>query len=167
MDYGGKYRIPAGTKEMMHVSEKYHPRPISFQGVTELLGVPFRVFEICYRDCAIDNRIFDEGMEFCASHLTSRHSFRNSPAGFLIKHAGKDLNYFIVNYWANENECFNLVFIYQNGQWRSALDESFCVWDLLVMSGERDCYVANVLHTQGEVDIQKYLNALPKLNEQQ
>jgi hypothetical protein len=61
------------------------------------------------------------------------------------------MDYLVVGWWDNENELRMKIWVTENGQWREALNESFCVWDMQVMAFERDAFVATLLQKQPDV----------------
>jgi hypothetical protein len=70
--------------------------------------------------------------------------------GFLILHRGRGADYVVLGWWARENELPLRVFVRYPGtdddRWRPARgDESVCVWDLQVITHEREAYVATLM----------------------
>ena len=77
--------------------------------------------------------------------------------GFVILHQGQAGDYVVLSWWDRENELPTRVYVSENGDWRRANDrESFCVWDLEIISFERNAYLRSVLCRKG-ADVSKYL----------
>lgn len=79
-------------------------------------------------------------------------------AGWCILHVGRDMDYLVVGWWDRENEAPVRIWIREGPEpWRPAAEESFCVWDMEVMSHERDAWVRHVL-TDRAGDLAAYLS---------
>lgn len=88
--------------------------------------------------------------------------------GFIGIHEGKTSNFVFIDWWAEENELHHHVYVspldapaqlvYQTPSGLTA-----CVWDLRVLSFEREAWVANVLINPQGYDLGAYLDA--QLNE--
>ena len=67
----------------------------------------------------------------------------------------------MLSWWGNENEYFNRVFVRRrstNEPWREADGgETACVWDIQIISFERDAYVETILTPPTGPDIEAYL----------
>ncbi len=101
--------------------------------------------------------IFERAYSRVASWLPPRATTADRPGvGWMLEHRGKTMDYLVVGWWDNENELRMKIWVTENGQWREALSESFCVWDMQVMAFERNAFVATLL--QQEPDIAAYLN---------
>ncbi len=78
--------------------------------------------------------------------------------GWVILHLGRDADYLVLGWWDRENELPVRIWVREGGNpWRPAGgSESFCVWDLEVISHERDAYVRHVLRP-GAPGVEAYL----------
>lgn len=145
----------------MIIKEAYQPRNVKFSGHGEHGGLSLKIYEIAYGDKTISQPRYKLGFDYAAHALRGSKTFSEAELGFLIFHEGKTGSYLVLCYWANENECFVKVFVNfssVDSQWRAAEDESFCVWDLELISAERDYYIKHVLGSPGRVNKQIYLD---------
>ncbi|WP_337064978.1 isochorismatase family protein [Rouxiella badensis] len=96
--------------------------------------------------------IFERAYTRVASWLPPQATTADRPGvGWMLEHRGKTMDYLVVGWWDNENELRMKIWVTENGQWREALNESFCVWDMQVMAFERDAFVATLLQKQPDV----------------
>jgi hypothetical protein len=84
--------------------------------------------------------------------------------GFMGVHQGRGSNLVFVDWWENENELFHRSFVSSPAKPNefsnvTATGPSACVWDLAVMSFERQAWVAAVLQAPGGPDLARYLDA--------
>jgi hypothetical protein len=117
-------------------SEAFRARAIRFAGLREHDGWSIKTYAIAYRDAALDWRRFESAFTPALAALpTPAVTLERPGLAFVIAHQGRGLDYFVLNWWDNENELFCRVFIRtHDGEWRqSAGSESWCVWDLQVM----------------------------------
>lgn len=144
----------------MYISNIYKDRKIVPVGVVKKQEIYLKVYNITAEGKVLNQEDFDRGLEFAHTSICHASTFKNTKIGFLIQHVGTERLYLIYGYWSNENECFVKVFVDEpekGGEWREAVKESFCVWDLIVISEERNLYVKNILSVEGEVDVSCYL----------
>lgn len=85
--------------------------------------------------------------------------------GILIFHAGRGADYAVLCWWDRENELPIRVALRdqsENALWRMAgVSESICVWDLELISQERDAYVTTVLGGRDIVaGVEDYLESI-------
>ncbi|WP_186379900.1 isochorismatase family protein [Yersinia intermedia] len=137
--------------------QPYLPRDITSAGVKYLKQWQLKRYVIRYSQAQGDTPDYAPAYQLVGQWLPDEAETVNRPGiGFVIEHQGKTLNYLIVGWWDNENELRVKVWVQEQGVWRAARDESFCVWDLQVMAFERDAFVATLL--QHTPDIPAYLN---------
>jgi len=127
--------------------EPYQPRRLTFLGVESIADFRVKVYSIQFGNGPFDRERFAGAWKLAASALPSPAATAVRPGvGFAILHQGRTGDYFVLCYWDNENELPTRVFVRDSNGWRPASDaESFCVWDLHVMWGERERYIATVL----------------------
>ena len=125
--------------------QPYQPRPVTPLGVTTFGRWALKRYAIRYPQATGD-------ADFAAAHplvtqwLPEQAQTPQRPGvGFLIEHQGKTMNYLVAGWWDNENELRMNVWVTDNGVWRRAREESFCVWDMQVMAFEREAFVAMLL----------------------
>ncbi|MGP2541109.1 cysteine hydrolase family protein [Yersinia sp. 2541 StPb PI] len=137
--------------------QPYLPRDITPADVKYLKQWQLKRYVIRYSQAQGDTPYYAPAYQLVGQWLPEEAETVNRPGiGFVIEHQGKTLNYLIVGWWDNENELRVKVWVQEQGVWRAARDESFCVWDLQVMAFERDAFVATLL--QHTPDIPAYLN---------
>lgn len=137
----------------------FRDREIAFIGVHEHTRLAIKMYVISH-----DNRMpdcEDTHQAISTWFLKKGHapSLDEASLGFAINHRGQGLDYFIMSYWARDNECFIDVRVREQtegARWREARDESFCVWDLEVIWHERNSYVNHLLRP-AQPDPARYL----------
>ena len=80
--------------------------------------------------------------------------------GVVILHRGRGQDYAVLGWWDRDNELPLRVWVREEdqGEWRAAEGpESVCVWDLHVISHERNSFVTRVLARAEAPDITGYL----------
>jgi hypothetical protein len=141
--------------------EHFEPRRIGFHGLRSSGDWRLKLYSVAYGAAPVDWDRFAPAIAMCEASLPEPAVSAERPGvGFMIAHQGKTANYMILAWWDNQNELPLRVFVStdrRNESWRPAQgSESICVWDLEVLWGERQAYVATVLG-RGESDIAGYL----------
>jgi hypothetical protein len=81
--------------------------------------------------------------------------------GFAIEHHGRGMDYFVLAWWDRENELPIRIWVRTHdaqAMWRPAREsESVCVWDLQVLTFERNAFVDTLLAGTPDAE-QAYLN---------
>jgi hypothetical protein len=133
----------------------YSPRPILFHGLVAHEGWVLKRYTVTLASAdaapATDDwSEFARGRELAFAALPTPPRTAVRPGvGFVIEHRGDGADYVVLGWWDRENELPVRVMVrdQQPGSpWRPAgASESFCVWDLQVISFERDAYVNTML----------------------
>ncbi|MBI3145938.1 MAG: isochorismatase [Pseudogulbenkiania sp.] len=125
----------------------YHARPLAARGVLPAPGGwRLKLYDIAYDSLPLDEARFAAGVEGALAGLPQPALTAQRPGvGALIRHAGRGMDYLVLVYWDNENECLVRVWVRDEGGWRAASAESFCVWDLQVIWHEREACVRHLL----------------------
>lgn len=147
---------------MFGVSEAYRQRPIRFVELRHWEGWRLKLYSIAYVDGPIDWAAYEAGLALALPALPQPADTAHRPGvGFVIAHQGRGVHYLVLNWWDNENEYFNRVYVRPletAAAWRAASGgESACVWDLQVVAFERDAFVTCVLARPSRPDIERYL----------
>jgi hypothetical protein len=162
-------RTPAGTPTVTpaqsptwRVSEAYRARPVRFRELREAGGWRVKIYSIVYGSAPLDWPVYEEVLPRALASLPQPAIAPGRPGvGFAIAHQGRGVHYLVLNWWANENEYFNRVFVREFGEgtsWRLAAgDEAACVWDLEIVWFERQAYVQSVLARPDAPDLDGYL----------
>jgi hypothetical protein len=147
----------------MKLTEPYKPRAISFLEHFAHEGWRMKVYGIAYQAPAPADSLVASAKEFARKTLpgpavcSSRYG-----VGFLGVHEGRGENFIFVDWWENENELCHHVFIsptkdpknFRIGHTQGTLG---CVWDIRVISFERNSWLKHVLAEKGTPDLESYL----------
>jgi hypothetical protein len=127
----------------------FAPRPIRFLRVDDFSGWKIKVYSIFHGNSAFNEDDFAPGLRLARATLPSPAVTPSRPGvGFCVLHRGNGADYTVFAWWDRENELPTRIFVrpHNENAWRPAEgSESFCVWDLQVISFERDAYVRTLL----------------------
>jgi hypothetical protein len=144
----------------------YEPRPIRFDGVRDVDGWRLKRYSIAFGGQPVDWPAFEPALTLADTALPRPAvAAGRVGVGFAIAHQGRTALYYVLGWWDNENELPLRVFVRPlegGARWRAARgSESICVWDLQVITFERDAYVATVLAGDADSDaaVRAYLGA--------
>jgi hypothetical protein len=150
----------SGTERRMdfRVEFPYLPRPVAYRGLVEHLGFRLKRYCITLPGETFDEGRFRAGRGLALSAVPEPAVTAERPGvGFLVEHQGREEDVVLVAWWDRENELpVRIIVCHEQGGWRPAREESFCVWDLQVIAAERDLYVETVL-TPGGGGLEAYL----------
>jgi hypothetical protein len=149
----------------MNVAHRYEPRPTRRLDLRDLNGWRIRVHTITLPGEQFDLARFEPGLAMAAQALPPEGAQEGrAGVGFAIFHQGRGVDYVVLCWWARENELPIRVFVRDRipaARWRAAQgEESICVWDLEVISRERDAYVRTVLAEPGPANLAAWEQAL-------
>lgn len=129
----------------------YQEREIRKLPVKGTDGVDWKRYLIRY-----DNSRPADELIGATDRVSSEAGFLESPrplhnAGFVIMHAGADMDFVLFGYWVNTNEL--VLNVYKSPPGRSTelsradtnRSSIACVWDLAVVCYERDAWVKHIL----------------------
>jgi len=145
------------------LSEPYAPRPIRFLGLHDHAGYRIKLYSMTYGDPPLERATFDPGLQLALPDLPQPAVSADRPGvGFAIYHQGRGWHYLVLNWWDNENELPQRIWVRERGQpnsnWRRAAEnQSICVWDLQLIWFEREMYVKHVLMSRDRVNVDGYL----------
>jgi hypothetical protein len=130
--------------------QPFCPRPTVLLEPIVRDGWRLKQYSIVFGDSAFNRPRFDSGLTAAFAALPSPATTPGRPGvGFVILHQGRDVDYIVLAWWDRENELPLRVFVRERAAgkpWRPARgSESVCVWDLQVLSAERDAYVETVM----------------------
>lgn len=127
----------------------FSPRPIEFLGIGDHFGYRFKLYSVVMPGRSFSLEDAKVGYELALAELPSPAITHQRPGvGFCIFHWGNGADYVVLCWWDNENELPISIWIRREGEqeFRPAQkSESFCVWDLQIISFERDAYVQTFL----------------------
>lgn len=146
--------------------ERYAARPWQFCGVQGLAGWQLKTYRIWYpaRE-PVDWAIFANASDALEAALPQPPSnAQRSGVGFVIAHAGRGVDYLLLNWWDNENEWRHRIWIRElkaNRHWHEPKQgESACVWDLALIHFEREACVDWLLGRR-DFSAAQYLATVP------
>jgi hypothetical protein len=131
--------------------------------VREHAGWRIKIYSITHGPQSLDRDTYEGGLQLALLDLPQPAVTGNRPGvAFAILHQGRGWHYLVLNWWENENELPQRIWVRErdnpNARWRLAEpDQSICVWDLQVIWFEREMYVRHVLMSRDRVDVNAYL----------
>ncbi len=149
--------------------EPFSPRRVGWHGVRNVAGYRLKVYSIAYQGRPTVMELADDLWPRVGGVLPQpAHDAARPGVGFIILHCGRDMCYFVAAWWDNENELPLRVWVRSRGAedgWRPARgSESICIYDLEIISHERDAYVETIMN--GSPDASAYLaRRLPRAGE--
>jgi prepilin-type processing-associated H-X9-DG protein len=147
---------------MFKLIEPYKPRPIRFIELWRESGWRLKVYGISYNRELPRGELIEAAKHVARERLPQPAMTTNRyGAGFLGIHDGRGANFVFVDWWADENELHHHIYISpperpQQLQYASTADAQACVWDLCVMSFERQAWLETVLLNPAGVDLETY-----------
>jgi nicotinamidase-related amidase len=155
---------PTTTPPVEHWQAKpYLPRKITPLATWKFADWQLKRYGIEFAGTTSAADIFERAYSRVASWLPPQAITADRPGvGWMLEHRGKTMDYLVVGWWDNENELRIKIWVTEQGQWREAITESFCVWDMQVMAFERDAFVNTLL--QPTPDIAAYMQQHLTLN---
>jgi hypothetical protein len=149
---------------VFNVSQPYASRPIRFLGINEHAGYRIKLYSITHGDAPLDRATYDDCLPLALNDLPQPVATTHRPGvGFAIFHQGRGWHYLVLNWWDNENELPQRIWVRERddptARWRRAdPNQSICVWDLQLIWFERETYVRHVLSPDG-VSVNAYVIA--------
>jgi hypothetical protein len=145
------------------------PRPIRFLELWQPDDWRMKVYGIAYGRPTPRAELVEAAKVVARKALAETASATNHyTVGFLGVHDGRTANFVFVDWWADENELHHHVYLSSDDEPARLVENTgtgpiACVWDLRVMSFERDAWLRSVLRNQHGPDLEEYLAA--RLNE--
>lgn len=149
----------------MHNFEIYKKRAIKFLEQTDLDGWRIKVYGITADSQNLPVNLIMEGKNVVLANLpqpaVTEHRYG---VGFLIIHHGAMANWFLLNWWENEDIIHHQVFSSPTtdpSKITPVADKSImaCVYELEVYSFEREAWIDTVLSNAKAPDFEEYLQA--------
>lgn len=143
--------------------EAYRPRPVIFLEIWPYAGWRMKVYGIAYGRPRPDAVLVDAAKRIAEARLPlPAESDTRYGVGFIGVHQGRGSTFVFVDWWAEENELYHHVYVAPNDhpsslEYRTPSGLTACVWDLAVMSFERQAWVEHVLANPAGPDIEAYL----------
>ncbi len=147
----------------IELTEDYAPRYVRFLELWEPTGWRIKVYGIAYRSQEPRSSLLGAAKNR-ALQLLMRTAVRcaHYGVGFMVVHDGRGANFVLVDWWANENELHSHAYISATDQpdllvYAAPTGPIACVWDLAVLSFERQAWVDTVLNNPDGPDLEAYL----------
>ncbi len=146
------------------MQEAYKPRSIRFLELWETSGWRLKIYGIGYQ-CPLPRPELVAAAKEVAHQrlLESASNQKTYGVGFLGVHDGRTANFVFVDWWAEENELHHHVYISPTDrpdmlEYVTPTGLTACVWDLQVLSFERQAWVDAVLKNPSP-DLEAYLQS--------
>ena len=148
----------------MHNFEAYVKRPIIFIDQVNSEGWRIKVYGISPRSKALPTEVVTEGVANVLRHLpqpcVTEHRYG---VGFLITHHGIMRNWYLLDWWENEDIIHQKLFsspLDNPAAITPEHDKSLiaCVHELRVIAFESDAWIKTVLSQGGDPGFDSYLN---------
>jgi len=154
---------------MITLQEPYQPRPIRFLQLWSFDDWRLKAYGIAYQGQLPRPALVEAGQNLAKQKLAELS--RGKPhynLGFVGVHDGRGVNFVFIDFWADENELHHHVYISPaeapaEFEYTTPSGLIACVWDLRLMSFERQAWVEAILANPTGPDIEKYLAC--RLNE--
>jgi hypothetical protein len=129
--------------------QPYAARNIQFLRLLRQGEWRVKLYSVALDRPLVDEGRFGPGLERALHALPELARTPSRPGvGFCILHQGRGADYIVLGWWDRENELPFRIYVKtpDDTSWRPARgSESVCVWDLEVISFERDAYITTVL----------------------
>ncbi|MET3290081.1 UNVERIFIED_CONTAM: hypothetical protein ABID98_002651 [Brevibacillus sp. OAP136] len=154
---------------MIKLTEEYKKRAVRFLELWNHSGWSLKMYGIAYEGEFPRQRLVDAAKEFAQKHLPEvAGTDRHYGVGFIGVHDGHGGSFIFIDWWSDENELNHHVYVASHES-----PDSFtymtphgliaCVWDLKILSFEREAWLQCVLNNPEGPNLEDYLAA--RLNE--
>jgi hypothetical protein len=152
---------------IISLREPYKTRSIRFLELWEADGWRLKVYGIAYAREYPASALTESAKQRARTYLP-RIDQQHYGVGFIGIHEGRGSNFVFVDWWAEENELHHHVFVSPSDrpeQFNEVTSTGLiaCVWDLRVLSFERQAWIDTILACWDAPDLDKYL--MQRLNE--
>lgn len=153
------------TNAMINLSQAYETRPLRFLDHWHIGDWRLKAYTIAYGNrpvqeplLAAARRVAEERLRLSAAQTAHYH------VGFVGVHEGKTGNFVFVDWWADENELHHHVYVSPLAEpaaleYRTPSGLAACIWDLALISHERDAWSSCILKQYPRPDVDAYLAA--------
>lgn len=145
------------------LSEPYAPRRIRFLHLWEPTAWRIKVYGIACADAGPSEALVSAGKRVALERLKqTAASHAHYGLGFLGVHEGRGANFVFIDWWADENELHHHVYVsYPDAperlEYAMPTGSIACVWDLAILSFERQAWIETVLDNPDGPDPEAYL----------
>ena len=141
----------------------YEQRPIRFLEIWHTDSWRLKVYGIAYGRPTPRLELVEAAKTVAKERLANvSDRLEHYGVGFLGVHDGRTANFVFVDWWAEQNELHHHVYVSPTDQpaqlsYVTPTGLTACVWDLRVMSFEREAWLETVLRPQSGPDFEAYL----------
>jgi hypothetical protein len=154
---------------LIYLQESYKLRSIRFIEFFDELGWRMKVYGISYKDEFPTSNLVEIAKNIAREELPQPAITDNRyGVGFICVHEARDANFFLIDWWSDENALNHHIYVSSFDAPANAVDitlkgPNMCVWELRVIGYERQAWLNNVLANPKGPDLEAYLNF--RLNE--
>jgi prepilin-type processing-associated H-X9-DG protein len=148
---------------MSNTFKPCEPRPIRFLELWQPDDWSVKVYGIAYGRPTPRTELVEAAKAVAQEALAETAiATKHYGVGFLGVHDGRTANFVFVDWWADENELHHHVYLSPSDDPTRLVENRAtgpiaCVWDLRVVSFERDAWLSNVLRNARGPDLEGYL----------
>ncbi len=146
----------------MNLTEPYQSRAITCLELYEAKDWQIKVYSILHQDKSLNQQLIDAAKETATLFLPQpAQTPRHYGVAFINVHQGKSYDFVTIAYWAFESELIHQSYMRPSSSSEqleplTASELSSDVWDIRLLSFERDAWLHNVLRSP-KPDVQAYL----------
>lgn len=152
---------------MIKVSEIYKKRKVSFQSLWQHNGWKFKIYTISLKDKPVDPELIEAAKNLASrqiKNLNCLNSVIHYKIGFIIVHEAREADFFLINWWFNENMLSTHTFSSKKYdldslKYLNPFGGGTCVWEMSIQFFERTEWKNNVLVYGSINNFDNYLNA--------
>ncbi len=136
------------------ITHPFAPRDVHPAGVQHEAGYALKAYDVTLPTEELHESVYAEGQKLALPTLPQPAVTLSRPGiAIVIRHQGRDWDYFVLAWWDGENELPIRVFTRPRspqGLWQpGSAQQSVCVWDLEILAFERDAYVRHMMGPDG------------------
>jgi hypothetical protein len=151
---------------MIRLDEPYRKRPIRPLGLWTIDSWRMKAYGIAYDRETPASELTEAAYRLAGARLQeSAAGTAHYGVGFVGIHQGKTGNFVFIDWWADENELHHHVYVSpaeraDRLEYVTPTGLAACVWDLRVLSFERDAWVEHILRKHPQPDVEAYLGSV-------
>lgn len=142
--------------------ELYRDRAIRALGVRRESGWRLKIYAVVYGSGSVHLPVYEDGFAVACRELPRPAVTADRPGvGFVIFRQGRGVHHLSLNWWDRRSQLFNRLLVRgmeEDDLWVWVRDgEVADVWDIPILSFERDAWVETVLQGPERPDLERYL----------